>query len=111
MDKGVKGFRFDVINLIGKDEVLKDCSENDGKPAYTDRPINHDYIHGMNQETFGNDDEIITVGEMSFTTVGECILYTKPERKELNMTFNFHHLKVDYQDGKNGHKCLLILRS
>lgn len=100
MDKGVKGFRFDVINLIGKDEVLKDCSENDGKPAYTDRPINHDYIHGMNQETFGNDDEIITVGEMSFTTVGECILYTKPERKELNMTFNFHHLKVDYQDGK-----------
>lgn len=63
MDKGVKGFRFDVINLIGKDEVLKDCSENDGKPAYTDRSINHDYIHGMNQETFSNDDEIITVGE------------------------------------------------
>ncbi|MGG5369986.1 alpha,alpha-phosphotrehalase [Enterococcus sp. AZ196] len=100
MDKGVKGFRFDVINLIGKDEVLKNCAENDGKPAYTDRPINHDFIHMMNQATFGKADEMITVGEMSFTTVENCILYTKPEREELNMTFNFHHLKVDYQDGK-----------
>lgn len=100
MEKGVKGFRFDVINLIGKDEVLSDCAENDGKPAYTDRPITHDYIHMMNQATFGKEDELITVGEMSFTSVENCILYTKPEREELNMTFNFHHLKVDYEDGK-----------
>lgn len=99
-DKGVKGFRFDVINLIGKDEVLNDCAENDGKPAYTDRPINHDYLRMMNQATFGKESEMITVGEMSFTTVEECILYTKPEREELDMTFNFHHLKVDYKDGK-----------
>ena len=41
-DKGVKGFRFDVINLIGKDEVLVDCPENEGKPAYTDKPIVHE---------------------------------------------------------------------
>ena len=100
MEKGVKGFRFDVINLIGKDEVLKDCAENDGKPAYTDRPINHDFIHMMNQATFGKETDMITVGEMSFTTVENCILYTQPEREELNMTFNFHHLKVDYKDGK-----------
>lgn len=100
MKKGVKGFRFDVINLIGKDEVLNDCAENDGKPAYTDRPITHDYIHMMNQATFGKEDGLITVGEMSFTSVENCILYTKPEREELNMTFNFHHLKVDYEDGK-----------
>ncbi|MGX7204131.1 alpha,alpha-phosphotrehalase [Enterococcus pingfangensis] len=100
MDKGVKGFRFDVINLIGKNEVLKDCAENDGKPAYTDRPITHEFLQMMNQATFGQADEMITVGEMSFTTVKECILYTKPEREELNMTFNFHHLKVDYKDGK-----------
>ena len=76
MDKGVKGFRFDVINLIGKDEVLNDCAENDGKPAYTDRPITHDYIHMMNQATFGKEDGLITVGEMSFTSVENCILYT-----------------------------------
>lgn len=100
MDKGVKGFRFDVINVIGKDQVLKDCPENDGKPAYTDRPINHEFIHMMNQATFGHDPEIITVGEMSSTTIENCILYTEPQRQELNMTFNFHHLKVDYQDGQ-----------
>lgn len=100
MNKGVKGFRFDVINLIGKDEVLKNCSENDGKPAYTDRPIVHDYIKMMNQASFGDDKDIITVGEMSSTTPENCILYTSPDREELTMTFNFHHLKVDYQDGK-----------
>ncbi|MDT2673072.1 alpha,alpha-phosphotrehalase [Enterococcus dongliensis] len=100
MDKGVKGFRFDVINVIGKDEVLANCEEEDGKPAYTDRPITHEFIQMMNQATFGKDPEMITVGEMSSTTVKECILYTKPEREELSMTFNFHHLKVDYKDGK-----------
>ncbi|MDT2639135.1 alpha,alpha-phosphotrehalase [Enterococcus dongliensis] len=100
MDKGVKGFRFDVINVIGKDEVLVNCEEEDGKPAYTDRPITHEFIQMMNQATFGKDPEMITVGEMSSTTVKECILYTKPEREELSMTFNFHHLKVDYKDGK-----------
>lgn len=100
MDKGIKGFRFDVINVIGKDEVLIDCPENDGKPAYTDRPIAHEFIRMMNQATYGEDAEIVTVGEMSFTTVEDCILYTNPEREELNMTFNFYHLKVDYKDGK-----------
>ncbi len=49
-DKGVKGFRFDVINLIGKDEVLVDCPENEGKPAYTDKPIVHDYLRYLMTE-------------------------------------------------------------
>ena len=99
-NKGVKGFRFDVINVIGKDEVLEDCSINDGKPAYTDRPITHDYLKMMNNATFGSEEGFITVGEMSATTIDNCILYTAPERKELSMAFNFHHLKVDYKDGQ-----------
>lgn len=99
-DKGVKGFRFDVINLIGKDEVLVDCPENEGKPAYTDKPIVHDYLRMMNQATFGSDDSFMTVGEMSSTTMENCVLYSSPERQELSMTFNFHHLKVDYKDGQ-----------
>ena len=99
-DKGVKGFRFDVINLIGKDEVLVDCPENEGKPAYTDKPIVHDYLRMMNQATFGSDDSFMTVGEMSSTTMGNCVLYSSPDRQELSMTFNFHHLKVDYKDGQ-----------
>ena len=99
-DKGVKGFRFDVINLIGKDEVLVDCPEYEGKPAYTDKPIVHDYLRMMNQATFGTDDSFMTVGEMSSTTMENCVLYSAPDRQELSMTFNFHHLKVDYKDGQ-----------
>ena len=99
-DKGVKGFRFDVINLIGKDEVLVDCPENEGKLAYTDKPIVHDYLRMMNQATFGSDDSFMTVGEMSSTTMENCVLYSAPDRQELSMTFNFHHLKVDYKDGQ-----------
>ncbi|WP_373756515.1 alpha,alpha-phosphotrehalase [Streptococcus ferus] len=99
-DKGVKGFRFDVINLIGKDEILQDCPVNDGKPAYTDRPITHDYLKMMNRASFGGEAGFMTVGEMSATTVENCILYTAPDREELSMAFNFHHLKVDYKDGQ-----------
>ncbi|VOV46118.1 alpha,alpha-phosphotrehalase [Streptococcus pneumoniae] len=99
-DKGVKGFRFDVINLIGKDEVSVNCLENEGKPAYTDKPIVHNYLRMMNQATFGSDDSFMTVGEMSSTTMENCVLYSSPDRQELSMTFNFHHLKVDYKDGQ-----------
>ncbi|HGR7844349.1 TPA: alpha,alpha-phosphotrehalase [Streptococcus pneumoniae] len=99
-DKGVKGFRFDVINLIGKDEVSVDCPENEGKPAYTDKPIVYNYLRMMNQATFGSDDSFMTVGEMSSTTMENCVLYSSPDRQELSMTFNFHHLKVDYKDGQ-----------
>lgn len=99
-DKGIKGFRFDVINLIGKDEISVDCPENEGKPAYTDKPIVHNYLRMMNQATFGSDDSFMTVGEMSSTTMENCVLYSSPDRQELSMTFNFHHLKVDYKDGQ-----------
>ncbi|UUV98823.1 alpha,alpha-phosphotrehalase [Vagococcus luciliae] len=97
---GVKGLRFDVINVIGKDDVLKDATDMIGKAEYTDKPIAHTFIHEMNRETFGKDPSIITVGEMSSTTIENGILYTAPEREELSMIFNFHHLKVDYKDGK-----------
>ncbi|MGX7327753.1 alpha,alpha-phosphotrehalase [Enterococcus bulliens] len=100
MEKGVKGFRFDVINVIGKDVVLKDAADQEGKFEYTDRPIAHDFIHELNRQTFGADPTIITVGEMSSTTVPNGILYTRPDREELTMIFNFHHLKVDYENGQ-----------
>ena len=99
-EKGVKGFRFDVINLIGKDEVLKDNPNFDGKPEYTDRPINHDYLQMLNKATFGQDPDSMTVGEMSFTDIPNCIQYSNPESQELDMVFNFHHLKVDYEKGQ-----------
>ncbi|EHJ51676.1 alpha,alpha-phosphotrehalase [Streptococcus macacae] len=99
-DKGVKGFRFDVINLIGKDEELKDNPNFDGKPEYTDKPINHDYLKMLNKETFGRDQDSMTVGEMSFTDIPNCVQYSNPNSHELDMVFNFHHLKVDYDNGQ-----------
>lgn len=94
---GVDGFRFDVINLISKDEFKN--SEAIGKEFYTDGPRVHQYLHELNRHTFGNRN-MMTVGEISSTTIDNCIKYTRPERQELNSVFNFHHLKVDYKDGE-----------
>ena len=97
IDFGVDGFRFDVVNLISKGE-FKD-SEGPGKEFYTDGPKVHEYINELNRNTFG-DKDIMTVGEMSSTTIEHCLKYTNPERNELNSVFNFHHLKVDYPGGE-----------
>jgi len=100
LDKGASGFRFDVINVIGKDAELRSSDVNDAKGEYTDTPIVHDYLQELNAKTFGQHPAVITVGEMSSTTIENCIMYTAPDRHELSMTFNFHHLKVDYKDGQ-----------
>lgn len=97
IDFGVDGFRFDVINLISKGE-FKD-SKKIGKEFYTDGPRVHEFLHELNQNTFGNKD-MMTVGEMSSTTIDHCVKYSNPNRQELSSVFNFHHLKVDYPDGE-----------
>ncbi|MEC2919561.1 alpha,alpha-phosphotrehalase [Bacillus tropicus] len=102
LDKGVTGFRLDVINLISKDQqFLNDdgsTATSDGRKYYTDGPRVHEYLQEMNRNVFEGKD-VITVGEMSSTTIDNCIKYSKPERNELSMTFSFHHLKVDYPNG------------
>ncbi|WP_191487467.1 alpha,alpha-phosphotrehalase [Pseudomonas sp. FEN] len=93
-DKGVGGFRLDVINLISKPaDFPEDAS--DGRRFYTDGPNVHDYLREMHREVFEGHD-LINVGEMSSTSLAHCIRYSRPESRELSMTFNFHHLKVDY---------------
>jgi trehalose-6-phosphate hydrolase len=103
LKKGVDGFRLDVINLISKDQDFPDddgsVAPGDGRKFYTDGPKVHDYMKEMNKEVFSQYD-IMTVGEMSSTTIDNCIKYSNPERSELSMTFNFHHLKVDYPNGE-----------
>lgn len=99
LEKGVKGMRFDVINLISKPDVYEDDLEGDGRRFYTDGPKIHQYLRELNENTFGKYDDVITVGEMSSTTLENSILYSKPESKELSMIFSFHHLKVDYPSG------------
>ena len=103
--KGVKGFRFDVLNVIGKSEELVDSQapgSSQEKSLYTDTPIVHTWIRELNQATFGQDQEIVTVGEMSSTTIENGISYTNPKDQELSMIFSFHHLKVDYENGEKG---------
>ncbi|MCC3358433.1 alpha,alpha-phosphotrehalase [Bacillus sp. REN16] len=101
-EKGVDGFRLDVINLISKDQRFPDddgsVAPGDGRKYYTDGPRVHEFMHEMNQKVFSKYDSM-TVGEMSSTTIDDCIKYSNPEREELSMTFNFHHLKVDYPNG------------
>ncbi|KOO52726.1 alpha,alpha-phosphotrehalase [Priestia koreensis] len=101
--KGVDGFRLDVVNLISKDQKFPDDNgetlPGDGRKFYTDGPFVHEYIREMNREVFSKYDAM-TVGEMSSTTIENCIRYSNPERQELSMTFNFHHLKVDYPNGE-----------
>ncbi|MFC7441680.1 alpha,alpha-phosphotrehalase [Laceyella putida] len=102
-EKGVSGFRLDVINLISKEPSFpNDTGEGatqDGRKYYTDGPRVHEFLQEMHREVFEGTN-IITVGEMSSTTIDNCIKYSNPDRKELNMTFSFHHLKVDYPDGQ-----------
>ncbi|UJL47004.1 alpha,alpha-phosphotrehalase [Virgibacillus sp. NKC19-16] len=94
-DKGIDGFRLDVINLISKDQLFPNDENGDGRKFYTDGPRVHEFLHEMNQAVLTPYD-LMTVGEMSSTTLENCVMYTKPEREELDMTFQFHHLKVDY---------------
>lgn len=100
-DKGVRGFRFDVLNVIGKDTILHDAApgEND-KLLYTDTERVHPWVQELNRETFGSLEGAITVGEMSSTTIKSSVRYTNPANRELDMVFSFHHLKVDYVDGQ-----------
>ena len=102
IDRGIKGFRFDVLNVIGKDENFADSTGDisQEKSLYTDTPIVHDWIREMNQKTFGKYEDIITVGEMSSTNIENSILYSSAKGDELSMVFSFHHLKVDYENGE-----------
>ena len=98
MEKGVSGFRFDVVNLISKGAFENDY-QGDGRRFYTDGPRVHQYLKELNRNSFGKGD-CLTVGEMSSTSLENCTRYAGAGEGELSMVFSFHHLKVDYKDGK-----------
>lgn len=93
--KGVEGFRFDVVNLISKPAQFEDDDVWDGRRFYTDGPHVHEYLKEMVAAAGIGD--MVTVGEMSSTSLDNCIRYTT--ENELSMVFSFHHLKVDYKNG------------
>jgi oligo-1,6-glucosidase/glucan 1,6-alpha-glucosidase len=91
LEKGIGGFRMDVIDLIGK-EVDKEITGNGSKL--------HDFLQEVNRETFGNYD-VLTVGETWGATPEIAKLYSNPKRNELSMVFQFEHMTLDW-DEKEG---------
>ncbi|SET17779.1 oligo-1,6-glucosidase [Oceanobacillus limi] len=105
LNKGVDGFRMDVINFISKVPGLPDAPNPEGKKYvgggqyFMNGPRIHDYLKEMNDEVLSKYD-IMTVGEMPGVDVEEAKKYTDPDRKELQMVFQFEHMDLD--SGPNG---------
>jgi oligo-1,6-glucosidase len=105
LDRGVDGFRMDVINMISKDPALPDApvldgvALGDGSPYYTCGPRIHEFLQETHREVFaGRDGRLLTVGEMPGVTLEQAKLFTDPARGEVDMVFQFEHVQLD-QDG------------
>ena len=103
LDKGVDGFRMDVISLISKKPDLPDGLVGINGYASFNEPANgphvHEYLQEMREKVLNNADTI-TVGECSGVTLEEAKKYARSDEKELNMVFQFEHMDVD-ADGSN----------
>jgi len=106
LDRGVDGFRMDVINMISKtvnpeDGALPDgrrqagAAYADGSASYLCGPRNHEFLHEMHEQVFAGRDALLTVGEMPGVTVDEARLFTDPARAEVDMVFQFDHVWAD----------------
>jgi oligo-1,6-glucosidase len=102
LNRGIDGFRMDVINFISKDTALPDGHVRDGglygdgMPHFVDGPRIHEFLQEMNREVFAGRESLVTVGEMPGVTVEEAKLYTDPDRREVDMVFQFEHVQVDH---------------
>ena len=101
LDRGVDGFRMDVINMISKDTSLPDTVPRPGSrygpgdAYFTCGPRNHEFLQEMYREVFaGRPAHVLTVGEMPGVTIPEAVLFTAPERRELDMVFQFEHVQL-----------------
>jgi oligo-1,6-glucosidase len=106
LDRGVDGFRLDVINMISKRLPLRDGSPlpgtrfGDGSESFITGPRVHEFVHELHREVIdGQDRVLMTVGEMPGVTTDEAVLFTDPERAELDMVFQFEHMRVDHGPG------------
>ena len=102
LDRGVDGFRMDVINFISKDPALPDGVVEpgqvwgDGTPYFTSGPRIHEFLQEMHREVFAHrDGEYLTVGETPGATVEQALLFTDAVRRELDMVFQFEHVSLD----------------
>jgi len=99
LDKGIDGFRMDVVNFISKDQRFLDGEPVEGKKYvsghqyFMNGPRVHEFLQEMNKEVLAHYD-IMTVGEMPGVTPDEGLLYTGEDRNELNMVFHFEHMDL-----------------
>ncbi len=106
LDRGVDGFRMDVINLISKDPEFPDgpmrpgSAYGDGFAFYSSGPRLHDYLQEMRREVFDGRGALLTVGETPGVTPTEAVRFSDPARRELDMVFQFEHVGLDHGDGK-----------
>jgi oligo-1,6-glucosidase len=107
LDRGVDGFRMDVINMISKDPELPDGHLNasglygDSGPHVLCGPRIHEFLQEMHHEVFGGrQGQLLTVGEMPGVTVEEARLFTDPARREVDMVFQFEHVGLDHRAHK-----------
>jgi oligo-1,6-glucosidase len=107
LDRGVDGFRMDVINMISKDTSLPDTTPRPGSPYgpgnrfFIGGPRNHEFLQEMYREVFaGRDARVLTVGEMPGVTIEDGIRFTDPARPELDMVFQFQHVSLDIGTNK-----------
>ncbi|MEC3883927.1 alpha-glucosidase [Halobacillus sp. HZG1] len=99
LDKGMDGFRMDVINFISKDPDYPDGDNGDGSPYFMNGPRVHEFLQEMNREVLSNYD-VMTVGEMPGASPEDAKRYTDPENEELNMIFTFEHMDLDSNGDK-----------
>ncbi|MDQ0636210.1 oligo-1,6-glucosidase [Arthrobacter pascens] len=116
LDRGVDGFRMDVINFISKDPRLPEGPRaegmlyGDGGPHYISGPRIHEFLQEMHQEVFaGRDKDLLTVGEMPGVTVEDALLFTDPSREEVDMVFQFEHVALDQEGGNKWRPKKLVL--
>lgn len=108
LDRGIDGFRMDVINMLSKDTSLPDGPPmeggrfGDGFQYFLNGPRIHEFLQEMYREVFEGRDKMLTVGETPGATVEDAKLYTDPSRNEVDMIFQFEHMGVDRPYGKYG---------
>ncbi|SFK41144.1 glycoside hydrolase family 13 protein [Geodermatophilus ruber] len=117
LDRGVDGFRMDVINMISKDVTpdgelhdgppLPGLAYGDGSASYLCGPRIHEFLQEMHAAVVaGHESTLLLVGEMPGVTVEQARLFTDPARREVDMVFQFEHVGLDHGVSKWDHRPL-----
>jgi len=106
LDRGVDGFRLDVISMIGKDPTLPDGPVPEGAqyaaPSMGFAPSLHEHLQELHREVLAGRD-LVTIGETPGASIEQARLIADPRRRELDMVFDFAHVSLDHGASKWDH--------